>query len=333
MTNKRAYSRLSCVSTKKQTVYCFYRGRDPSVEQFKYNKNGLSNWKSIGGNPYKNVQCVSSGDEKIDCFYIDPNNIASYASYRNKTWSDWSNFPGNKEQNEVGRSSCVAIEDELSGCLFRNLNDIPEWYTVSNGTVKKEQLFTHTYHSPFSCLIAENGTIFCYGECNDDCLCALTYNGTDWSGRNPIQCPKHKISSEPTTALALGNHTHHVFSRDLNERMVHTMHDKGTEYTPFEVIEEKPLIESPECILHREDNVHCFAIGYNHALYQTHFNGTKWTHYRQIGDDVSESPSCVAFSKIKILCFTRNTRGYIIRIIVRLRKRMPFADDEEGKRR
>lgn len=114
---------------------------------------------------------------------------------------------------------------------------------------------------------------------------------------------------------------------------MHAMHDKGTEYTPFEVIEEKPLIESPECILHREDNVHCFAVGYNHALYQTHFNGTKWTHYRQLRDDVLESPSCVAFSRSKILCFTRNTRGYIIRIIVDLKKGMPFADDEDRKRR
>lgn len=307
-----ARSRPSCVSWGGARADCFYRGNNSAVFQQTVKHGKASAPLSIGGTAHKDVQCVTMGENKIDCIISDKGTGLVTASWKGETWSDWVSRTGDRI-NEVGRSSCTRRDAEIFNCLLRVPQDYPARIGINQGKFSGFRRLGGTYHSPFTCVSRTANRIDCYAACYNNQLCSIQWRAPRWSGNIRVGSGTY-ISSEPTS-VASSETQNHVFSTTENNRMVHVVLTEGSGFSSPNTVGELPIIESPECVAHGTQDIYCFALGFDHYLYKTHYGGSNWSDWELLGGAFLESPSCVLYDTNQIYCFARSFKSSLVQIV------------------
>eukprot|EP00210_Caulerpa_lentillifera_P005660 g5413.t1 len=310
-----AYSRLSCVSWQNLEARCFYRGSKLSIYELTIRNNHASYPVNLGGRPYKDIQCLTTGKGKIDYFFLNQANYLVYSTYRQGSWSpQW--FLQKYLLSEIGRSSCVARGAEFSSCLLRSLYAYPHYYSVRNRKYSSHYTYTDKYRSAFSCVAYGSSVQYCYAAGTKNELCYRQYSGGRWTV-GAYTNPGVQISSVPTAVLSSGSR-HHILVTDLSYNLKHIVYNVGSGYSAPKIVGQKTLIESPECLARGSTKLYCFAVGYDHSLYRVQYDGSRWSDYVYITDQVLETPSCVWYSSTLIACFGRKLKSTVFQVNIKV---------------
>eukprot|EP00210_Caulerpa_lentillifera_P009286 g8851.t1 len=308
-----ARSRLSCVSWGSKRADCFYRGEDDSVFQHAVLDGKPLAPVSIGGIVHKDVQCVTMSTNKIDCIISNRANAMLSASWTGDEWSDWVTRSG-YSLNEVGRSSCTRRGDDVFNCIVRVPQDFPARFGINRGTFSGFGRLGGTYHSPFSCVSRTMESIDCYALCYNNMLCSIQWRNPGGWSRNIRVGAGTTVTSEPTSVVS-SETKHHIFSTIANNRMVHVIYNEGTGFSDPVTVSDFPIIESPECVAVGDEELYCFALGFDHLLYEVYFDGSTWSDWKLLGGAFLESPSCVLYDTSQIYCFARSFKSSLVKIV------------------
>lgn len=308
-----ARSRPSCVSWNGSArVDCLYRGEGDAIFHQTIQDGTASEPVSIGGHAYRDVQCVSLGLNTIDCIISNEDVNLMSAYWRGSTWSNWTLRAGGR-LNEVGRSSCASRDGGLT-CLVRREGDGPAVFVNNGDYFSGFTGLDGTYHSPFTCVSTTNDSIDCYVSCYDNRLCCRQWRRPGGWSRNIRVGNRIYITSEPTSVVS-SETRNHVFSLTANNRMIHVVFTEGSGFSSPRTIEGVAITESPECVASGTQDIYCFALGFDHYLYKTHYDGSNWSDWELLGGAFQESPSCVLYDTNQIYCFARNFWSSLVHIV------------------
>eukprot|EP00210_Caulerpa_lentillifera_P009287 g8852.t1 len=312
-----AYEPPSCVSWGNNRVDCVYHGLNSNVYHQPIINGVPQPPKNIGGLVYKNVLCVAMAEDNIRCIILGKDNSILTAALDVDTWSDWESV--GRAGSEIGVSSCTTRIKGLFECVLRMQLDRPGYIVAKNGTFADEIDFLRwNYRSSFSCIAPKETSLVCYAGCYSNSLCFNEYEeGGHWSRNNVVRLGPLEMTSAPR-AVKVTSKKHHILATEQGYKLFHVIwtHKKG--YTKRAQIESLVLSSAPECLAVNEEELYCFALGMDHALYKIHYDGETWNDWQWVGGAFLEKPTCVLSDTKKISCILRSFHSSLIMTVFTL---------------
>jgi hypothetical protein len=240
-----------------------------------------------------------------------------FAGSASAQWGGWEPLGGGPVGGLLTQPACVAGGISTIDCFARGADGALWHWNPTNGWVSR---LGGILEQP-SCVLSSLDRIDCFARGTDQGMWHWnSYDdirpGDSWvskgGGLASTVDTVGGLLNQPSCILM--GRSIHCFVRGGDQRLWHKRLDAID--SNWRRLSPQIIIEQPSCVLSRPDQIECFVIFPNRAMYRLHGDGRNWVLWESLrgpSGGLSTPPSCLAPDPGDTACFANDASGHMWR--------------------